>query len=54
MTVQLRLIQGGLSAVDAVERLHRFQGDHPDVEFTSPRDGLSRFVAVILPGHDPR
>ncbi len=35
---------------DSVGRLHRFQGDHPEVKFTSPTAGpYSQFTALIPP-----
>jgi len=45
----LRAINGGLSPRrDSVIRLHRFQGDHPDVQFTSPVIGrYGQYIALI-------
>jgi hypothetical protein len=44
--------EGGLSPRrDPVARLHRFQGEHPEVQFTSPPMGRYRqYVAFISPG----
>jgi hypothetical protein len=34
-----------------VTRLHRFQGEHPDVQFTSPVMGRSgQYTALVPPG----
>ena len=55
----LRGIDGGLSRRnDSVARLHRFQGEHPEVEFTAPHMGgrgryIARIPAGAIPG-DPR
>lgn len=45
----LRVVDGGMGArQDPVARLHRFQGDHPDVQFTSPNmGGHGRYIALI-------
>ena len=45
----LRLIDGGLSPRnDPVARLHRFQGEHPEVEFTAPHwGGQGRYIARV-------
>jgi hypothetical protein len=42
---------------DSVARLHRFQGDHPEVQFTSPTMGpYSQYTALIpaktIPGEN--
>lgn len=54
----LRAIEGGRYLMNAVDRLHRFQGEHPGVQFLAPYiGGRSRYVARIpagmVPG-DPR
>lgn len=53
--VSLRAIGGGLSPRrDSVVRLHRFQGEHLDVQFTSPTAGrYGQYVALIPPGSIP-
>ena len=44
----LRVIEGGRR--DSVARLHQFQGDHPEVAFTSPAVGpYSPYTALIPP-----
>ena len=44
----LRVIDGGRR--DSVARLHQFQGDHPEVAFTSPTVGpYSPYTALIPP-----
>jgi hypothetical protein len=53
-----RVIEGGALRTDSVDRLHKFQGEHPEVVFTAPpMSGLGRYVALVpvdtLP-HDPR
>jgi hypothetical protein len=49
-------ITGGLSpSGSAVTRLHRFQGEHPDVQFSSPVMGrYGQYTAVVPPGTIPR
>ena len=55
----LRIIDGSLSPRnDPVARLHRFQGEHPEVEFTASHwGGQGRYIACVpagaIPG-DPR
>jgi hypothetical protein len=51
----LAAIAGGLpSRRNAVARLHRFQGEHPDVHFTSPVMGrYGQYTALVLPGAIP-
>jgi hypothetical protein len=51
----LRAINGGLSVRrDSVIRLHQFQGDHPEVQFTSPVMGhYGQYTALIPPGPIP-
>ncbi len=51
----LRAVTGGLSPWgSAVTRLHRFQGEHPDVQFTSPVMGrYGQYTALVLPGAIP-
>ena len=51
----LRAIEGGLSPRrDSVIRLHQFQGEHPDVQFTSPTMGCyGQYTALIPPGAIP-
>ncbi len=49
-------VAGGLSPWgSAVTRLHRFQGEHPDVQFSSPVMGrYGQYIAVVPPGAIPR
>ncbi len=50
----LRGIDGGMSRNDPVARLHRFQGEHPEVVFTAPHmGGRGRYIAVVPPGSIP-
>jgi hypothetical protein len=51
----LRIIDGALSPRDdPVARLHRFQGEHPEVTFTAPHmGGRGRYIAVIPAGAIP-
>jgi hypothetical protein len=54
----LRAVDSGMARNDPVARLHRFQGEHPEVQFTAPHmGGRGRYVAVVpagaVPG-DPR
>jgi hypothetical protein len=51
----LRVIGGGMSPRnDPVARLHRFQGEHPEVEFTAPHwGGHGRYIARIPVGTIP-
>jgi hypothetical protein len=51
----LRAINDGLSSRrDSVIRLHQFQGDHPDVQFTSPVMGrYGQYTALIPPSTIP-
>lgn len=51
----LHAIEGGLSPRrDSVTRLHQFQGEHPEVQFTSPIVGrYGQYVALIPPGTIP-
>ena len=50
----LRGIDGGMPRNDPVARLHRFQGEHPEVVFTAPHmGGRGRFIAVVPPGSVP-
>jgi hypothetical protein len=46
---------GGLSPWgSAVTRLHQFQGDHPDVQFTSPVMGrYGQYTALVPPDAIP-
>jgi hypothetical protein len=48
----LRAVAGGLSLWgSAVSRLHRFQGEHPDVQFSSPVMGrYGQYTALVPPG----
>jgi hypothetical protein len=49
---ELRVIDGGRR--DSVARLHRFQGDHPEVTFTSPTMGrYGQYTALVPPGTIP-
>jgi len=54
----LRVIDGGAIQTDSVARLHRFQGEHPEVGFTAPHmGGRGRYIAVLPAGTlaaDPR
>jgi hypothetical protein len=52
---RLRAVTGGLSPWgSAVTRLHRFQGEHPDVQFTSPVMGrYGQYTALVPPGAIP-
>lgn len=54
----LRAIDGGARGTNAVDRLHRFQGQYPEVEFTAPHmGGRGRYIARIPAGTlsgDPR
>lgn len=44
----------GLSRRDSVGRLHRFQGEHPEVVFAAPHlGGRGRYIAVAPPGSVP-
>lgn len=51
----LRAVASGLSSWgSAVTRLHWFQGEHPDVRFTSPVMGrYGQYTALIPPGTIP-
>jgi hypothetical protein len=51
----LRVGTGGLSPWgNAVTRLHRFQGEHPDVQFSSPVMGrYGQYTALVAPGAIP-
>jgi hypothetical protein len=51
----LRAIEGELSLRrDSVVRLHQFQGEHPEVQFTSPTVGrYGQYIALIPPGTIP-
>jgi hypothetical protein len=45
-----RAVIGGLSPWgSAVIRLHQFQGEHPDVQFTSPVMGRYRQYTALVP-----
>jgi hypothetical protein len=48
---RLRAVTGGLSPWgSAVTRLHRFQGEHPEVQFTSPVMGRhGQYTALVPP-----
>jgi hypothetical protein len=54
----LRVVEGGRYGMNAVDRLHRFQGEHPEIQFIAPHmGGRGRFIAHIPAGilaHDPR
>ena len=46
----LRASEGWLSPrSDPVARLHRFQGEHPEVQFTSPPMGRYRQYVAFIP-----
>jgi hypothetical protein len=51
----LRAVEGELSLLrDSVVRLHQFQGEHPEVQFTSPTVGrYGQYIALIPPGTIP-
>ena len=50
----LRGINGGMPRNDPVARLHRFQGQHPEVVFTAPHmGGRGRYIAVVPAGSVP-
>jgi hypothetical protein len=50
----LRVIGGLPPRDDPVARLHRFQGEHPEVGFTAPHmGGRGRYIAVAPPGSVP-
>lgn len=53
--IPLRAIEDVLlSRRDSVIRLHQFQGEHPDVHFTSPVFGrYGQYIALIPPGAIP-
>lgn len=53
--VPLWAVASGLSPWGrAVTRLHRFQGEHPDVQFTSPVMGrYGQYTALVPPGAIP-
>jgi hypothetical protein len=52
VTGRLRVIDGG--GRDSVARLHKFQGDHPEVTFTSPTMGrYGQYTALVPPGTIP-
>jgi hypothetical protein len=53
--VPLRAVASGLSPWGrAVTRLHRFQGEHPDVRFSSPVMGrYGQYTALVPPGAIP-
>jgi hypothetical protein len=52
---RMPIVMGGLSPWgSAVTRLHRFQGEHPDVQFTTPVMGrYGQYTALVLPGAIP-
>jgi len=54
----LRVVEGGHYSMNAVNRLHRFQGEHPEVQFLAPHiGGHGRYIANIPAGtlpHDAR
>ena len=51
----LQAVACGLSPWgSAVTRLHRFQGEHPDVQFSSPAMGrYGQYTALVPPGAIP-
>ncbi len=55
MNGQRPTVIGGLSPRDdPVARLHRFQGEHPEVQFTAPHmGGRGRSLAVVPAGSVP-
>ena len=53
-TGRLHVVDGGLSRRDSVDRLHRFQGEHPEVVFTAPHmGGQGRYIATLPAGSVP-
>ena len=52
---RMRAVTGGLSPWgSAVTRLHQFQGDQPDVQFTSPVTGrYGQYTALVPPDPIP-
>jgi hypothetical protein len=54
--VPLQGVRGGLSPWgSSVTRLHWFQGEHPDVQFTSRVMGrYGQYTALVPPGTIPR
>jgi hypothetical protein len=54
--VPLPAVASGLSHWgNAVTRLHQFQGEHPDVQFSSPVMGrYGQYTALVPPGAIPR
>jgi hypothetical protein len=54
----LRIVEDGRYRMNAVNRLHRFQGEYPDVQVIAPHvGGRGRYIATIPAGnlpHDPR
>jgi hypothetical protein len=51
----VQAVTGGLSPRgSAVTRLHQFQGEHPDVQFSSPVMGrYGQYTALVPPGAIP-
>jgi hypothetical protein len=50
----LRVVEGGRYRMNAVDRLHRFQGEHPDIQFIAPHmGGRGRYIANIPAGTLP-
>jgi hypothetical protein len=50
----LGAVDGGMARNDPVARLHRFQGEHPEVVFTaSHMGGRDRYIAVMPAGSVP-
>jgi hypothetical protein len=50
----MRVIDGGARGANAADRLHRFQGEHPEVVFTAPHwGGRGRYIARIPAGVIP-
>jgi len=48
---ELRVLEGGALRTDSVDRLHKFQGEHPEVVFTAPHmGGRGRYLARIPAG----
>ena len=50
----LRAVDGLSPRNDPVARLHRFQGEHPEVTFTAPHmGGQGRYIALLPAGSVP-
>jgi hypothetical protein len=45
----LRAVESALPLRDCVARLHQFQGEHPNVQFTSPVMGRYGHYTALIP-----